>query len=179
MRISGGQWRSRRLVCPEGRDIRPTAQLVKESIFNMLQTRIYGSRFLDMFAGTGQIGLEALSRGAAEVVFIDKNTDALFKNISFFETLPRVIKGDFSEALRILAAERSCFDIIFADPPYEAGYYARIIAEAGPLLDKNGVLVLEHDRRENIAPSCGLDIIKHREYGRRAVTLFAHMEDQI
>ena len=82
MNISGGQWRSRRLMCPEGRDIRPTAQMVKEAVFNMLQARIYNSSVLDIFAGTGQIGLEALSRGAAEAVFIDKNTDALLKNIS-------------------------------------------------------------------------------------------------
>ena len=98
MRISGGQWRSRRLVCTEGRDIRPTAQLVKEAVFNMLQTRVYNSRVLDIFAGTGQIGLEALSRGAAQAVFIDKDVSPLLKNISFLETAPRVIKGDKASA---------------------------------------------------------------------------------
>lgn len=177
MRISGGQWRSRRLVCTEGRDIRPTAQLVKEAVFNMLQTRVYNSRVLDIFAGTGQIGLEALSRGAAQAVFIDKDISLLLKNISFLETAPRVIKGDFAGALKVLAAEKNSFDIIFADPPYEAGYYSQIIEEAAPLLNKDGVLVLEHDRRENIEPLCGLEIIKHREYGRRAVTLLAFLED--
>lgn len=107
MRISGGQWRSRRLVCPEGRDIRPTAQLVKEAVFNMLQTRVYNSRVLDIFAGTGQIGLEALSRGAAQAVFIDKDISLLLKNISFLEMAPRVIKGDFAGALKVLAAEKT------------------------------------------------------------------------
>lgn len=177
MRISGGQWRSRRLVCPEGRDIRPTAQLVKEAVFNMLQTRIYNSRVLDIFAGTGQIGLEALSRGAAEAVFIDKDVSLLLKNISFIGTAPRVIKGDFVGALKTLAAEKSNFDIIFADPPYEAGYYTQIITEAAPLLNKDGVLVLEHDSRESIVPLCGLEVIKHKKYGRRAVTLLAFLED--
>ena len=177
MNISGGQWRSRRLMCPEGRDIRPTAQMVKEAVFNMLQARIYNSSVLDIFAGTGQIGLEALSRGEAEAVFIDKNTDALLKNISMFKISPRIIKGDFKSALRTLQSEGAAFDIVFADPPYEGGYYKDIIAQAGPLIKKGGVLVLEHDRREELPPLDGQKIIKQRNYGRRAVTLLAFLED--
>lgn len=176
MRISGGQWRSRQLISPQGRDIRPTAQIVKEGLFNMLQGRLHGARMLDIFAGTGQMGLEALSRGAAQAVFIDRNLNALTANASLIGVTPECIKGDFKYALRELEAKGRRFDIIFADPPYEAGFYPEIMLMAGALMNKDSVLALEHDSRENILPLGGLKIIKQRKYGRRAITLLALLE---
>lgn len=157
--------------------MRPTAQLVKDALFNMLQAKIYQSEVLDLFSGTGQMGLEAISRGAAGAVLTDKDISLAKRNAALLNVSPLIMRGDFRDIMRSLANQGREFDIIFADPPYEAGYYADIITLADGLLRKDGVLALEHDRREQIEPRGGMIVIKRREYGRRGITLIERGEE--
>ena len=122
MRIIGGQWRGRRLFAPDGTDTRPTADRVKESLFNILGYRFMGSRVLDLFAGSGALGLECLSRGASEVVFNDVSKDSigiLKKNLEKLKLKPNgeEAKMHGHDYLVCLDAVKPAFDLIFIDPP--------------------------------------------------------------
>ena len=118
MRVIAGEFRSRRLQSVEGTEVRPTPDRLRESLFNILQTRLAGMVFVDAYAGTGAVGLEALSRGARRVLFIERNKEALrvlFENIQSLGVQGRtaIIKRKASEALRTIEA-----DIVFLDPPF-------------------------------------------------------------
>ena len=119
LRIIGGQWRGRKLNFPEVADLRPTADRVRETLFNWLQTEIPGAHCLDLFAGSGALGLEALSRGAAEVVMVEQNPGAAQQITTHLKTLNcndgQVINRD---AFQFLNGEPIAFDIVFLDPPY-------------------------------------------------------------
>lgn len=122
LRIIGGQWRSRRLRFPDVVGLRPSSDRVRETLFNWLQPMIEGSRCLDLFAGSGALGLEALSRGATEVEFVDKHPkviDALRKNLNLLEAKGgRVVQAD---SLAYLRGTPRPFDIVFLDPPFRQG----------------------------------------------------------
>ena len=123
MRIITGAARGKRLVTPEGRDVRPTPERVKEGLFSALQFDIEGRRVLDLFAGSGQLGLEALSRGAESAVFVDASDSSVKivkQNIELtgFENKAKVFRSDYAS---FAAACRDTFDIAFLDPPYNAG----------------------------------------------------------
>jgi 16S rRNA (guanine966-N2)-methyltransferase len=118
MRVIAGEFRSRKLQSVEGSEVRPTPDRLRESLFNILQTRLDGVVFVDAYAGTGAVGLEALSRGAKRVLFIERNKEAirvLFENIKTLGVQPRtaIIKRKASDALRTMEA-----DIVFLDPPF-------------------------------------------------------------
>lgn len=118
MRVIAGEFRSRKLQSVEGTEVRPTPDRLRESLFNILQTRLEGVVFVDAYAGTGAVGLEALSRGARRVLFIERNKEAirvLFENIKALGVQARtaIIKRKASEALRTMEA-----DIVFLDPPF-------------------------------------------------------------
>ncbi|HEX6638450.1 MAG TPA: 16S rRNA (guanine(966)-N(2))-methyltransferase RsmD [Steroidobacteraceae bacterium] len=121
LRIIGGRHRGRRLRFPAGVEIRPTPDRVRETLFNWLQPRIAGARVLDLFAGSGALGLEALSRGAAEVTFVERDRRAAAAIESLLgewrETTGTVVRAD---ALSWLSTSRTAFDIVFLDPPYDA-----------------------------------------------------------
>ena len=152
MRVITGTARGRRLKTPEGMDIRPTTDNVKESIFNIIQFDIEGRRVLDLFAGTGQLGIECLSRGAREVVFIDQSRDAVkivkdnLKTCGF--TAP-VLQQD---AVAYLHGGGK-FDLIFIDPPYDAGMYDKVLETVNSVdnLTDGGIIVCE-SRRETPMP---------------------------
>ncbi len=148
MRIIGGKYRGRVLTAFKGKDIRPTSDRVKESLFNILAPEIYGANVLDLFCGSGSVGLEALSRGADYVVFNDVSKDSLAvleKNLALLRANAKIYNLDYRELLSKLDIT---FDIIYIDPPYksEAGKEAlRLIAEKN-LLNTGGVAVFESDR---------------------------------
>ena len=183
MRIIGGQFKGRTLTSFDGKDIRPTGDRVKESLFNILYTRFYGARVLDLFCGSGALGLESLSRGAKEVVFNDaaKNSlEVLKKNLKLVkadERDYRVYSLDYAQCLNV---QRDAFDIIFIDPPYRMEYGVPAmekIVERG-LLNKGGVIVYERDRKfEGEAPA-GLRVTDERKYGKTFVTFFAATEEK-
>lgn len=119
LRIIGGQWRGRKLRFADGEGLRPTADRVRETLFNWLQPVIAGARCLDLFSGSGALGLEALSRGAAEVVFVDTNPKAINSLKQNLELLgaegAKVVRGD---ALKFLEGTAQPFDVVFLDPPF-------------------------------------------------------------
>ena len=147
MRVITGSARGRRLKELEGMETRPTTDRVKEGIFSALQFDIEGRRVLDLFAGTGQLGIEALSRGADSAVFVDRRADAvklIRENLKVTELTDRaqVVAGDSMEYLSRL---REKFDIIFLDPPYEAGLLEPAIAHIArfDILNPHGIIVAE------------------------------------
>ena len=153
MRIISGMWKSRRLTSPKGMDVRPTSDKVKEAIFNIIRNRIAGSMALDLFAGTGSLGLELLSRGGVKVVFVEKNPYVLsvLKTNCNDIALPdqyRVIFMNYLDAIKLLSKEGQTFDIVFIDPPYKSGLQLKALTaiSAGNLLVHDGIAVTEHDR---------------------------------
>ncbi len=153
MRIITGQYRGRRLKTLEGLAVRPTSDRLRETIFNILAPRIAGARFADLCAGSGAVGIEALSRGAAEVVFAEQSPKAaaiIRENLAHcgIESGYRVINRPLAMALRYFVSEQILFDIIYFDPPYDSLLYAPVVREIGAsrLLADDGLLIVEHHR---------------------------------
>ncbi len=175
MRVITGSARGRRLKTPEGQDIRPTTDNVKESVFNILQFDIEGRRVLDLFAGTGQLGIECLSRGAREAVFIDADRDAvkiIKENLKTCGFSAPVLQQDALSYLN----NGGKFDLIFVDPPYDAGLYEPVLEKINSvdiLLD--GGIILCESRRETMLPNMRKPYYKKKEYryGRVKLSLYA------
>ena len=155
MRIIGGQAKGRQIRLPSGCRIRPTADRVKESLFNILHP-VDGAYFLDIYAGCGNVGLEALSRGARGSVFVEKNlrlVDAIRENLRLlgYQGQGEVIAAGAEQGLRRLEKRGEKFDILFADPPYDEGFLPEILEclEREELLAENGIIVLQHSMRED------------------------------
>ncbi len=173
MRIVGGEYKGRTLVEFSGNDIRPTSDKVRESLFNILQFKIYGSSFLDLFAGTGAMGIEALSRGAKEVVFNDaskKSLQILNKNLEKIKVDKRYSVANF-DACRFLQTNSKKFDIIFIDPPYGSGLGIKALSEIKSSLADDGVVVYEEETPFN-GEIVGLTVTDSRKYGRVYLTFF-------
>ncbi|PZN12959.1 MAG: 16S rRNA (guanine(966)-N(2))-methyltransferase RsmD [Bacillota bacterium] len=180
MRVTGGEWRGRVLRVPRGRAVRPTSDRVKQALFNVLAARVPGSRVLDLFAGTGGLGIEALSRGAREALFVEADprvAGILRENLEALGAGERaaVWRQDVFSAVAKLAGDACRFDLILADPPYRRGLAARTVeavADAG-LLAADGVLVLEHDPREELPEtSGGLQRVRADRYGDTGVAYY-------
>ena len=172
MRVIAGVHRSRPLATFRGDEIRPTADRVKESLFNILRNKVVGRRYLDLFAGTGGIGIEAISRGAAEVVFVDQRRESVAlvkKNLALLKEEAEVVLSDAIAYLR----RAEPFDVIFIDPPYAGALgeaALRVIAE-NALLTEDGVAVFEHG--EPFAGEIpGLRKTDERKYGRVYLSFF-------
>jgi 16S rRNA (guanine966-N2)-methyltransferase len=155
LRIIGGRHRGRRLRFPPGVDIRPTPDRVRETLFNWLQPRIAGARVLDLFAGSGALGLEALSRGAAHATFVetDRRAAAAIESVASEWRETAVVQvADASTWLR-QAAGTVPFDIVFLDPPYDANLLAAAAAGlvSGGLLAADARIYVEHRARESLA----------------------------
>ena len=148
MRVIAGSARGRKLIAPDSFKIRPTTDRMKENLFNILAAHISGARFLDIFSGTGAIGIEALSRGAESAVFVDSFSAGLIKNnlkLSGFTARATILKNDYAAALRELNEKHMEFDIIFMDPPYNKGFagHAAMLISEFRLLDPYGLLAVE------------------------------------
>jgi 16S rRNA (guanine966-N2)-methyltransferase len=180
MRVIGGSIRGRRLKVPRGETLRPTAGRVKEALFNILPHDLSGIKVLDLFAGTGNLTIEALSRGAAEAVLVDSSPESgkvIQENLRRLHLThqTKVWISPAARALRLLARRGETFDMIFLDPPYEYRWVdttLKIIARGG-LLRKSGVLIAEHSIRETVEPhydSLALD--DQRRYGSTLLSFF-------
>lgn len=178
MRIIGGKYRSRVLAEFAGEEVRPTSDRAKESLFNILALKLYGARVLDLFAGSGSLGLESLSRGAKEVVFNDFAKDSLAILKKNLTTLKIPVGGEEAKLLNsdflvCLESVRGQFDLIFLDPPYRFDYGEKAllkIAEKG-LLTENGIAVYERDRPFE-GEIAGLEKYDERKYGKTYMTFF-------
>ena len=178
MRIIGGKYRSRVLAEFAGENVRPTSDRAREALFNILALKIYGARVLDLFAGSGALGIESLSRGAGEVVFNDFSKDSVAivkKNLTTLK-IPvngveaKVVQGDY---LACLEQARGQFDLIFIDPPYAMEYGEKAlkkIAEKG-LLSEKGVAIYERDIPFD-GEIAGLEKYDERKYGKAYFSFF-------
>ena len=165
MRVITGSARGRRLKTPANYDIRPTTDNVKESVFNIIQFDIEGRKVLDLFAGTGQLGIECLSRGAESAVFVDQSTEAIKIIKENLETCCMKAAVFQEDAVSFL---RRCgkFDLIFVDPPYDSGLYETVIKTINlvDILSDGGIIICEA-RREASLPDMTAPYKKRREYG--------------
>ena len=167
MRIIAGKFRSRQLKSLKELSLRPTSDRLRETLFDILGERVVGSRFFDVFAGTGAVGIEALSRGATKVVFIEKHAPAsalIKKNLESLEVWEgtRVLPLDALKGLEILAKENTdaggTRDIVFLDPPYaSAEEYDRVLSFLGSsnLLHENALVIAEHRRNFDLPEAIG------------------------
>ena len=166
MRIIAGKHRGRVLKEFKGREIRPTADRAKEAIFNILQTEIPGSAFLDLFCGTGNMGIEAISRGASKVVMVDSSKES----VALANENLKMIKEDADivcvDALTYVLSARGKFDIIFLDPPYnvDATPVLEAIANSG-ILAEDGIVIYEHSEDFKVGEIECLDHLNTRKYG--------------
>ena len=182
MRVVSGDARGRRFESPSG-NTRPTSEKVREAMFDILGDVVYESRVLDLYAGSGGLGIEALSRGAKCSTFVDLSRSAVSTIISNlrelgFEDRARVIRADCIKFVRRLSAEKAQFDLIFVDPPYSKGVYRAILEEIGRggLLSEGGIVVVESHKGESFPGSIGgIELVRERTYGDTKVTFWRRM----
>jgi 16S rRNA (guanine966-N2)-methyltransferase len=182
MRVIGGKARGQRLKVPKGQAVRPTSDRVKEALFNILSHDLSGIKILDLFAGTGNVSIEAISRGAAEAILIDssdKSGKVIRENLSRvgFTDRASVWIVPVSRALRSLARQGESFDMIFLDPPYQRNWVNACLAAIarGNLLRESGTVVVEHSAREQPKAEYRSLILKdQRNYGDTWLSFFKH-----
>lgn len=177
MRVIKGKAKGRRLKASKGLDIRPTSDKVKESIFNIIGDKIDGAVFLDLCAGIGNVGIEAASRGAGEVVFVENNLRAvkLIRENLLLCNLVDYADVIFSDAIKFLKAAERQFDIIFFDPPYRSGLLQDAIAvfEKKGMLNPDGILIVEHQSKTILPEKIGgLILLKKYKYGDTTLSLY-------
>ncbi len=171
MRIVGGRNKGKRIKVSR-RGIRPTKGIVREAIFNIINKKIDSAEALDIFAGSGALGIEAISRGARSCVFVEKNPKILLQNIKNFFLMnnTKVIKDDFRIGCKKIKGKK--FDIIFLDPPYNKNYVGQTIKliSQHSLLKESGIIVAEHRPEEKFTLPENFSILKDKRYGDTAVT---------
>ena len=170
MRIVAGKAGSRTIEAPKGRDTRPTLDRVRENLFNILQNRIHDAAVLDLFAGSGALSLEAVSRGAAFAVLCDRDAEANRverKNAHAlgFEEQMRILRCDWKEALAYCGREKLKFDLVFLDPPYAMEDLTEVTEAVLPLLEDDGQIIIEHKASETPAFSAQYRVRDRRRYG--------------
>lgn len=182
MRVIAGTAKGRKLVTPEGMNTRPTTDMLKEALFGMIQFDVPGAEFLDLFAGSGGVGIEALSRGAVSLDSVEQDAKALscirtnLKTIGFAEKA-KVWPMPVERALQHLAAQGRRFDMIFMDPPYLKGWEEKVAAMISEydLLKTDGILIVE-SASETIVRVDGLDVVKEKVY---KTTRFTFMQPTV
>ncbi len=181
MRIAGGEWCGRNLKVPAGDAVRPTQDRVREALFSMIQNEIRGVRLLDLFAGAGSVGLEALSRGAEKATFVEfssKHLSILRSNVEMLKAQGKceLVRGDAYQWI-MSAGKNKRFDIVFADPPYELaaekGYadMLRILAENN-VVKEGGLFIAEMRFRQDPDECEGWDLVRDRKYGMSRIAIY-------
>lgn len=185
MRVITGKFKGRKLKAPNGLDVRPTSDRVKESIFNILRNIPENSKVLDLFAGTGNIGIEFLSRGADECFFIDNDNvsiNIIRENLEHIGLLQQtyIYKNSAEDAIMILSKKGLKFDYIFIDPPYGKNLVLPSLEKIcnEKITKKDGLVIIEHERKISLPDKllC-LEKIDFREYGGTTVTFYRNKEE--
>jgi 16S rRNA (guanine966-N2)-methyltransferase len=169
VRIIGGEHRGRRIVAPKGTKTRPTSDRVRENMFNLIGP-VDDAAVLDLYAGSGALGLEALSRGASSCTFVDSDREACRTINANLDTLRERGIVLCQDVARTLAAERRTYDLILCDPPYDVDP-TRLAEQLARVLDPRGLLVLESSGREDPPALDGFDVRTSRKYGAARLTL--------
>ena len=173
MRVISGKYKGKYI---EGFDIdgtRPTKDRVKESIFGSIQNKVRNSIFLDLFAGSGSIGIEALSNGASKCYFVENGKDIykiLVKNLTDIDNT-YIVRDDYLNALNQFNKKDIKFDIIYIDPPYHLGLMNKSIKYIidNDLLDDNGIIICEYEEEE---PKCSYNLIKNKKFGKTSIAIY-------
>ena len=177
MRIGGGACSKRSIKVPR-KGVRPTKAIVREAIFNIIGDRIHKAQVLDIFAGSGALGMEAISRGAEYCTFIEKKPQTLRSNIAdlSLQKQAKVLALDVRRALRLL--RKQTFDLIFADPPYDKklAQITTDLVSRYALLCSDGLLVIEHSPREKLSAPETLSLFKQKKYGDTELSILRHGE---
>lgn len=188
MRITSGSLRGRRLKSPGNLKIRPPLEQLKQSVFDMLAGEIEGKEVLDLFAGTGSFGLEALSRGAAKVIFVDsafKASRLLKENIRLLQAEERtsVISAKVNKAIEMFGQQQKQFGLVFIDPPFAANLCQKTLdklAASGLLEDKTLIIVHHHYKEPLDSFAENLTLVRKRKFGDNLVSVFLyHKKEQI
>ena len=173
LRIQAGKWKGRKLEVPA--KARPTSGRARAALFDILgPDRIAGARVLDLFAGSGAVGLEAVSRGAASAVLVESDAVAVAKSCARLAASPeevRVVAGDAGAALAKLLRSGDRFHLVFADPPYSAGA-GRVLEEVARLLENGGLVVVQADSGIDVPAPRNLEAVSQRAYGRNVFHFF-------
>ena len=174
MRVITGSQRGRKLVSLEGDSVRPTTDKVKESIFNIIQFDVPDAKVLDLFAGSGQLGIEALSRGAESCVFVDSSSKSIAVveenlKITSFRDKSKTVRSD---SLGYLDRVIETYDIAILDPPYKAGLMEDAIERVAPHINENGVIVCETGSDEVLPENIDGFTSKRYKYGKIALTVY-------
>lgn len=187
MRITGGRIKGRRLTALQGMSIRPTSDKVREAIFSLLGQDLREIRVLDLFSGTGSLGIEALSRGASRALFIDHSVQAialLARNLRLcgYETLGDVLTGDVIRTLKsTIFLNQGRFDLVFIDPPYGTGLIPHVLERllcTGALANPS-IAVVESSKTDELPETTGrLEMMERRTYGDTKLTLYRYEDDQ-
>lgn len=184
MRVISGSARGLKLKSPKGMDVRPTTDRVKESLFNIINNYIQDSFILDLFSGTGSLGIEALSRGAQRCTFVDSSKDSIeiikdnLKSTKFIDK-SEVIFSDAISAINKLGVKRDKFDIIFMDPPYLKNLVVPVLKEIikRELLEEDGIIIIEHDTTDIIPENIdNLNKYREKNYGNTTLSFFTWEE---
>lgn len=187
MRIIAGTYRNRKLLAPKNKKVRPTPGTLREALFNICQYKLENASFLDLFAGSGAIGIEAISRGAVLATLVEKRKESLYcirQNIKNLEIqdYAQIFTGDVFQILTRLVRKKHLYDIIFADPPYHASLQSGIslihhllqYLDKNPLLKEAGILFIEHHSSLSF-DSCNLEtlrLVNSRRFGSSILSQF-------
>ena len=183
MRIIAGSARNRRIAAPEGMNTRPTLDRVRENLFNILQTRIASAVVLDLFAGSGALAFEALSRGAEYAVLCDSDRKAHHIERMNAETLgfsdrTEIFCCDWTTAIRNMKSRDVRFDLVFLDPPYRMTDLRKVFDGIEPLLEKDGLVIVEHEAKVPFLYSSRFEITDERRWGFCGMSFLRKTEDQ-
>lgn len=181
MRVVSGSARGLKLRAPDGLDTRPTADRIKESLFNIISNDLYNIDFLDIYSGSGAIGIEALSRGAKKAVFIDlseKSREIIEYNLkkAHFSEKAEIIKKDALLAVFGLGKEKRKFDVIFMDPPYKKGLVEKTLKAVLNLeiLKKDGFIIAEQSSEEPLISVDGFKVMRIKKYNKIKLTFIGY-----
>ena len=180
MRVISGKVRGLKLDTPKNDDVRPTTDRVKESLFDIINPYVIDSNVLDLFAGTGSLGIECLSRGALSATFVDVSKDSINivkSNVkkARVENESTILNLDFKTAIDRLNVQNKKFDIIFMDPPYYKNMFIDALSniDNSDLLSEDGIIVVEHDTKDKFIDKIGrLEKSKEKKYGNTTLTFY-------
>ncbi len=180
MKIISGRFKGRNFYTAKGSKARPTSNKVREALFNMLYGKVAGSVVIDLFAGSGGFGLEALSRGCSKVYFCDYDKKSAYSIQSYLNEF-KVEKNEYSiyavecnRALAKMESEGILADIVYIDPPYSSSIYDDILEKCIPVIKIDSTVIVEHDKRANITMPAGYVSVQNKHYGNTAVSIFSY-----
>jgi len=173
VRITAGRWKGRRLEAPPG--ARPTSERARQALFNAIRTRLEGARVLDLFAGTGAVGLEAVSRGAARAVLVERDDEPLRQTLTRLAVASSEVvvrRQGSARAIEEMIRAGETFDLVFADPPYSLRLEETGLGRVPELLSAGGLFLLQRDAGSERPDFPGLTHLRQRSYGRNVFHFF-------